>query len=140
MIANTEYIQVETDPTVPAWAKLPEKPTYTAEEVGALPVTELYAPIATYNGSLEVNTVYTADLSGEVAFTLSAPADVTRENRIRMLANVAAETSIDWGTNVYYGAAIPFVNEGFYEFMWEYNPLINAWVAGATRIGQVINA
>ena len=28
----------ETDPTVPDWAKQPEKPTYTAEEVGALPV------------------------------------------------------------------------------------------------------
>lgn len=29
----------ETDPTVPAWAKAKEKPTYTAEEVGALPST-----------------------------------------------------------------------------------------------------
>ena len=28
----------ETDPTVPAWAKQAAKPTYTAEEVGALPV------------------------------------------------------------------------------------------------------
>ena len=27
----------ETDPTVPAWAKTPNKPTYTAQEVGALP-------------------------------------------------------------------------------------------------------
>ena len=27
----------ETDPTVPSWAKQPEKPTYTAAEVGALP-------------------------------------------------------------------------------------------------------
>lgn len=27
----------EVDPTVPAWAKEPTKPTYTAEEVGALP-------------------------------------------------------------------------------------------------------
>ena len=27
----------ETDPTVPAWAKEPTKPTYTAQEVGALP-------------------------------------------------------------------------------------------------------
>ena len=26
----------ETDPTVPAWAKTPTKPTYTAAEVGAL--------------------------------------------------------------------------------------------------------
>ena len=28
----------ESDPTVPQWAKQPEKPTYTASEVGALPV------------------------------------------------------------------------------------------------------
>ena len=32
----------ETDPTVPEWAKQPEKPTYTAAEVGALPDT--YTP------------------------------------------------------------------------------------------------
>ena len=30
-------ITEETDPTVPQWAKQPTKPTYTAEEVGALP-------------------------------------------------------------------------------------------------------
>lgn len=29
----------ESDPTVPQWAKQPEKPTYTASEVGALPDT-----------------------------------------------------------------------------------------------------
>ena len=29
----------ETDPTVPNWAKRPNKPTYTAYEVGALPDT-----------------------------------------------------------------------------------------------------
>ena len=29
----------DTDPTVPEWAKAEEKPTYTAEEVGALPST-----------------------------------------------------------------------------------------------------
>ena len=32
-------IVTETDPTVPAWAKAAEKPTYTAQEVGALPDT-----------------------------------------------------------------------------------------------------
>ena len=30
-------LQEETDPTVPAWAKNPNKPSYTAQEVGALP-------------------------------------------------------------------------------------------------------
>lgn len=32
----TEHPIAETDPTVPDWAKQPEKPTYTAEDVGAL--------------------------------------------------------------------------------------------------------
>lgn len=32
-----EYLTSETDPTVPTWAKQPQKPTYTATEVGALP-------------------------------------------------------------------------------------------------------
>lgn len=32
-------ITVETDPTVPAWAKQSTKPTYTASEVGALPAS-----------------------------------------------------------------------------------------------------
>lgn len=31
------YLTTETDPTVPAWAKEATKPTYTAQEVGALP-------------------------------------------------------------------------------------------------------
>lgn len=30
-------LQTESDPTVPSWAKQPDKPTYTAQEVGALP-------------------------------------------------------------------------------------------------------
>lgn len=34
-----KIITTEADPTVPAWAKEPNKPTYTAEEVGALPDT-----------------------------------------------------------------------------------------------------
>ena len=31
----------ERDPTVPAWAKKPEKPTYTAAEVGALSADDM---------------------------------------------------------------------------------------------------
>lgn len=35
--SGTGGISEETDPTVPDWAKQPEKPTYTAQEVGAMP-------------------------------------------------------------------------------------------------------
>lgn len=34
---GTTAVQTETDPTVPAWAKTSTKPSYTAQEVGALP-------------------------------------------------------------------------------------------------------
>lgn len=39
----------ETDPTVPSWAKQPTKPTYTAQEVGALPAD---TPIPTKTSDL----------------------------------------------------------------------------------------
>ena len=37
----------ESDPTVPDWAKQPDKPRYTADEVGAIAQTELQAAVAT---------------------------------------------------------------------------------------------
>ena len=40
----TTHPFTETDPTVPDWAKQPEKPSYTAEEVGALPNTTTTLP------------------------------------------------------------------------------------------------
>lgn len=41
-------VQEETDPTVPAWAKNASKPTYTADEVGALPSNTTY--VSSVNG------------------------------------------------------------------------------------------
>ena len=57
---NSGYISEETDPTVPAWAKEPNKPTYTASEVGALPSTtstETWTFTLT-SGSTVTKTVY----------------------------------------------------------------------------------
>lgn len=42
-------ITEEKDPTVPAWAKAEKKPSYTAEEVGALPST-YEPPVTSVNG------------------------------------------------------------------------------------------
>lgn len=41
---------IETDPTVPNWAKAPEKPEYTYAEVGAMPATYV-PPVLSVNGS-----------------------------------------------------------------------------------------
>ena len=37
-VANAPWLEEESDPTVPAWAKAATKPTYTAYDVGALPL------------------------------------------------------------------------------------------------------
>lgn len=56
-------IQEETDPTVPDWAKEPQKPSYTAQEVGALPAgTKIPAK--------------TSDLSNDSGFITKSVADL----------------------------------------------------------------
>ena len=50
----------ETDPTVPAWAKAQNKPTYTATEVGALPNSTTF--VSSFNGSTGAVT-YTAPVT-----------------------------------------------------------------------------
>ena len=43
------YLTEETDPTVPDWAKAPEKPVYTAKEVGADPAGTAASRVAAHN-------------------------------------------------------------------------------------------
>lgn len=60
-------ITKETDPTVPSWAKEPNKPSYTAEEVGALPdSTELFS--GDYNDLSNKPTI--PDVSGFITNTV----------------------------------------------------------------------
>lgn len=63
------YITEETDPTVPAWAKEPTKPTYTANEIGARPAT--WTPTASEIGALPDTTkipANTSDLTNDSGF------------------------------------------------------------------------
>ena len=46
-------IEAETDPTVPEWAKQANKPTYTADEVGALPSSTVIPTVPTKVSAFE---------------------------------------------------------------------------------------
>ena len=62
-------IAQETDPTVPAWAKQPNKPSYTASEVGARPST--WMPSASDVGALPSTTkipAKTSELTNDSGF------------------------------------------------------------------------
>lgn len=73
--AVAEYLAThpieETDPTVPAWAKQPQKPSYTAEDVGALPDTVKALPNPN-KLSIEVNGA-TVEYDGSGAVTVTIP-------------------------------------------------------------------
>lgn len=58
LINDEGYINREEDPTVPSWSKQPNKPTYTAEEVGAMPADAAFKTIngESVKGSGNINT------------------------------------------------------------------------------------
>ena len=58
LINDEGYINREEDPTVPSWSKQPNKPTYTAEEVGAMPSDAAFKTIngESVKGNGNINT------------------------------------------------------------------------------------
>ena len=79
--ALQEYI--ETDPTVPAWAKADKKPTYTASEIGAVPTSR------TVNGKA---------LSTNITLAASDVGAATMNE-----VNIAIQTAIDNAINATLG-------------------------------------
>ena len=64
------YLTKETDPTVPAWAKTETKPTYTADEVGALPKTTTTLPNPK---KIKFTGAVTDEYDGSVEKTINIP-------------------------------------------------------------------
>ncbi len=90
--ALTSY--TETDPTVPAWAKVANKPTYTASEVGAVPTTR------TVNGkALSGNISLSASDVGALPSTTTLFSgnynDLTNKPTIPSVEGLATETYVD---------------------------------------------
>lgn len=77
----------ETDPTVPSWAKEATKPTYTASEVGAIPV----ADADTFAKKADIATVY--KYKGSVVAESNLP---TSDNTVGDVWNVES-TDMNYG-------------------------------------------
>lgn len=66
----------ETDPTVPAWAKAANKPTYTASEVGAPTIAEMNAAIAAIP-TPEISTITIAEIDEICGASIYTASEVT---------------------------------------------------------------
>lgn len=95
-------IAQESDPTVPAWAKNPNKPTYTAAEVGALPADTKIPSTAADVGALPADTKIPTVPDKVSAFTNDAgyvtaedlptvPAALPNPNKLTFSGAVSAE-------------------------------------------------
>ena len=93
-----DKITNETDPTVPDWAKEPNKPTYTAEEVGALPsntpipdptsvVVDRLVSVGTHIADISVNgektELYAPTGGGGTSVTIDSELSTTSENPVQ---------------------------------------------------------
>lgn len=68
----------ETDPTVPAWAKQPNKPSYTAAEVGALPASTVIPTMPTVDSTLSATSTNPIQNKAVAQKFSSLEADVDR--------------------------------------------------------------
>lgn len=109
----------ETDPTVPEWAKQPNKPAYTASEVGALPVdTQLFS--GSYNDLTNKPTIPVVP-SNVSAFTNDAGYLTAHQS----LSGYATETYVD---NAIANIDIPAAG-----ITVETDPTVPEWAKQATK-------
>lgn len=78
-------IVVETDPSVPAWAKQPKKPTYTAAEVGALPSSTVIPVVPTKVSAFENDKGYLTEHQDLSAYAKKT--DVPTDAKINSLVD-----------------------------------------------------
>lgn len=85
------------------------------------------------NGAVKLlpGKVHSLSIDGDVRFVLPK---VDTYSTITVQANVATETAIDWGTTYFFKNEIPYIEEGEYDFFFEYD---GAWYVGAVAKGQV---
>ena len=84
--------------------------------------------------ALTANRIHKMTISGNTTFSLpAASADVFTQ--IKVMANVTGTPTINWGTNRFFNKKIPSIAAGQYDFYFDYDPVVNAWVAGVIPKG-----
>ena len=118
-------ILVETDPTVPAWAKASTKPTYTAQEVGALPADTVIPTVPTNISAFTNDSGYLTqhqDISGKA--NSADLADVATSGDYEDLINTPTiPTNVSDLTN----------DAGYITGYTETDPTVPAWAKESTK-------
>lgn len=85
--------------------------------------------------ALAVNKIYSMTISGATTFTLPTPSNTNVFNQIKVILKVTGTPTINWGTTNFFNKATPEIAAGSYDVYFDYDKLMNAWVAGAMPKG-----
>lgn len=85
--------------------------------------------------TLATNKVYTMSISDATTFSLPTSVDTTVFNQIKVMATVTGTPTITWGTTNFFNKETPEIEAGSYDFYFDYDNGLGAWVAGALPKG-----
>ena len=90
------YLTEETDPTVPDWAKQPEKPSYTADEVGADPSGTAASQVSAHNTGADTHSDIRLLIQGltERLNTLADSDDTTLDQLSEIVAYIKSNRDL----------------------------------------------
>lgn len=85
--------------------------------------------------SLTANRIHKMTINGTTTFSLPSVSDTTVFNQIKVMAKVTGNHTIKWGTTQFFNKRVPTITSGNYDFYFDYDPNLNAWVLGALSKG-----
>lgn len=85
--------------------------------------------------TLAANKVYTMSISGATTFTLPTNVDTSVFNQIKVMAKVTGTPTITWGTTNFFNKTTPEIEAGSYDFYFDYDNGLGAWVCGVMAKG-----
>lgn len=89
-------------------------------------ITETSGTIA-----LEVNKIYTMEISGVTIFSLPKTVNTAFFNQIKVMAKVNENPVINFGTSYYMNKSAPELEAGCYDFYFDWDNHLAGWVVGA---------
>jgi hypothetical protein len=105
----------------------------TREQIESIEAFSVINNITQTSGeiTLEVNKIYSMNLTGATTFALPNPINKNIFNQIKIMAKVTGTPTINWGTTQFFNKIIPEIEEGSYDIYFDYDNLLNTWICGA---------
>lgn len=89
--------------------------------------------------NLEADKVYAIDVAGDISFVLPTVVDSTHLHQIIVHMRINNVVNVNLGTTNYFKLAAPDLSQaGSYNIIYEYDVLLQAWVADACIKGALI--